>query len=287
MAGRARLIRSLPHPAGRAVIPPSPVVRPPPPPKFARALLVGINYINTPYQLAGCINDVQNVQAQLQKFFPGATQYRMLTDATAMKPTKANIMASLDWLVAGLQPGQNIMFHYSGHGGQVRDANGDEVEGYDECIYPISGGKLEIITDDEIRAALAARVPAGSKCFVVLDACHSGSAVDLRCTWQAPTATALTYTENQKYAKTVGNVIFLSGCMDTQTAADTADSWGRPCGALTMALLATWAKYGKAIKLKYLLWDVRQFLRLRGYTQIPQLSTGAWVDMNGVFDLGV
>jgi len=267
---------------GRPAAPPPP----PPAPKLAKALLIGINYVGTPYELAGCINDVISIQAQLQKFFPGATEYRQITDNTPTKPTKASIMASLDWLVAGLKPGQNIMFHFSGHGGLVRDANGDEVSGFDSCLYPINGGALETITDDELRSALAARVPAGSKCFVVLDCCHSGSAVDLRCQWQAPTATGLMYGENAKYAKTAGNVLFLSGCMDAQVAADTADTWGRPCGAMTMALLATWAKYGKAIKLKHLLWDVRQFLRLRGYRQIPQLSTGTWVDMNGVFDLG-
>ncbi len=259
---------------------------PPVIPGLKRALLVGINYVGTPYQLAGCINDAVNMETQLKQYFPMCKEYRSLTDNSAMKPTKANILTSLAWLVTGLKAGENVVFHYSGHGGLVKDTNGDELSGMDSCIYPINGSRIEMITDDELRTFLADKVPAGCKCFVVLDACHTGTAVDLRCMWQATGPNTLSYSENSKYAKTAGNVLFLSGCQDSQTAADTADTTGRPCGALTMALLDTWKQYGAAIKTKYLLWDVRYYLKSRGYNQVPQLSTGAFIDMNAVFDLG-
>lgn len=270
--------------------PPRPAPPPPPPPVpqgLVRALLIGINYIGTPYELAGCINDVTDTQAILRRFFPKCTDHRVITDQTAAKPTRATILAALDWLVAGLKPGQHVYFHFSGHGGLVRDTNGDEASGMDSCLYPCNNGRLETITDDELRTLLAARVPAGCKAFVVLDCCHSGSAVDLRYVWQAPSATALSYTESQKYAALPGTVVFLSGCHDAQTAADTADGKGRPCGALTMALRETWNTYGVGIKMKYLLWDVRKYLRTRGYLQIPQLSTGSKIDPNQVLDLSV
>ena len=247
---------------------------------------MGINYVGTQYALAGCINDAVNMQNQVRTFFPQCKDTRLITDFTTTKPTRDSILAAIDWLVSGLQPGQHVLFHFAGHGGRVRDINGDEVTGLDSCIYPVNGGRLETIIDDELRARLAMRIPAGSKCFVILDSCYSGTAVDLRCMWQAPTATSLTYTENQRYAKTSGTVVFLSGSQDTQTAADTVDKEGRPCGALTNALLQTWRTYGPAIKFKYLLWDVRKFLRDNGYQQIPQLSTGAVYDINTVFDLG-
>lgn len=256
--------------------------------RFARALLIGINYVGTPYELYGCINDVQNIQTQLRAFFPGpsSAEYRVLTDSTAVKPSKANIMAGIDWLVSGLKPGENVFFHYSGHGGQVKDTNGDEVSGLDSCIYPCNDGRIEMITDDELRAALAARLPAGCKCFVVLDACHSGTGVDLRYRWEAPRAGTLAYSEDAKYEKTAGDIVFLSACMDKEYAADTVDNTQRPTGALTWALLDTWRSYGRAIKTKYLLWDIRAFLKKNGYPQIPQLSTGRYTDLQGVFDLG-
>jgi hypothetical protein len=253
---------------------------------LVRVLSVGINYAGTPYELAGCINDATNLQERLRTYFPSCIDYRLITDNTLEKPTRANILAAISWLVGGLQPGQNVLMHYAGHGGTVRDTNGDEVSGLDSCIYPINGRKLETILDDELRDLLANRVPAGCKCFVLLDSCHSGSAVDLRYKWQAPSANSISYTENQKHTKTAGNILFLSGCQDTQLAADTVGIDGRPCGAATMALLETWKRYGSAIKIKHLLWDVRAFLKEYGYSQIPDLTSGTFLDMNDVFDLG-
>jgi hypothetical protein len=254
-------------------------------PVFKRALLVGINYVDTQYELAGCVNDVNNMKTQLQTFFPALTDITLLTDETEVKPTKSNIVTAINTLVSGLKPGENIMFHFSGHGGRIRDKNGDEVSGYDSCIYPCNSGVLETISDDELRALLATRVPAGCKCLVVLDSCHSGTAVDLRYLWQSPSVGTVSYKEDTRYDKTAGDVLFLSAASDAQTAADTADTNYRPCGALTWALLDTWRTYGPAIKTKYLLWDVRQFLKTRGYSQTPQLSTGKYIDLQGVFDL--
>ncbi|NDE17677.1 caspase family protein [bacterium] len=253
---------------------------------LTRVLTVGINYTGTPYELAGCINDATNMAGQTRAFFPACKEYRLITDNTPEKPTKANILAAIGWLVSGLKAGENVLFHFAGHGGLVRDTNGDEVSGRDSCLYPLNGRTLETLTDDELRAALAERLPEGCKCLVVLDCCHSGTAVDLRYKWQAPAAGTMTYTEDQKYSKTAGQVLFLSGCRDTETAADTVNKEGRPCGAMTMALLETWRTYGPAIKLKYLLWDVRKFLLDNGYRQVPELTTGSWMDMNAVWDLG-
>jgi hypothetical protein len=279
---RVSLIETSAKPVNKLVLPPVEPVR-----GLKRVLAVGINYTGTQYALAGCINDVKNIEAQLRTYFPKCKEYRCLTDEVAnpLKPTRKAILDGLAWLVTGLKAGENVVFHYSGHGGQVRDTNGDEVTGYDSCIYPLSGTNMETISDDELRAALAAKIPTGSKCFVILDCCHSGSAVDLRCGWQAPAPNVLTYTENKRYPKSAGTIFFLSGCKDEQTAADTVGKDNKPCGALTMALLDTWRQYGPAIKTKYLLWDVRDFLKKNGYDQIPQLSSGAYFDPNTVFDL--
>jgi hypothetical protein len=261
-------------------------VAPKPVKGLKRALLIGINYIGTPYALAGCINDAVNMSAQLRTFFPMCSEYRLLTDNTPLKPTRKNILDSINWLVTGLKPGENVFFHYSGHGGIVRDMNGDEVSGLDSCIYPVNGKTIETIIDDEIRTLLANKIPAGSKCFVVLDSCHSGTAVDLRYSWKVASPTSSAYDEYTSHQKTAGQVIFLSGCRDNQTAVDTADGGGKPCGALTWALLETWKKYGAAIKPKYVLWDTNMFLATKGYTQRPQMTCGIYVDINTVFDLG-
>ena len=253
---------------------------------FKRAALIGINYVNTPYALHGCVNDVVNMQENIRSLFPGTpVALRLLTATSFIKPSKANVLATIDWLVSGLKAGENVLFHYSGHGGALRDTNGDEADGYDSCIFPCADGKVEYITDDELRAGLALRVPAGCKCFVVLDSCFSGTAVDLRYLWQTGGPGNVTYKEDKAYLKTEGDVLFLSACRDLELAADTVDTSMRPAGALTWALLETWKRYGPAIKTKYLLWDVRQFLKERGYAQVPELSTGRYMDLQAVFDL--
>jgi hypothetical protein len=286
MPSRFRFRINRPQPQRPVPKPPAPAPAPPAFKGLKRAVLIGINYTGTPYELYGCINDATNMQSQLRTFYPECADFRLIADNTAVKPTKANILAAITWLVDGLKAGENVMFHYSGHGGQVRDKNGDEVSGYDSCIYPVNGRSIEMITDDELRVALASRIPAGSKCLVILDCCHSGTAVDLRYKWNAPAAGSVTYTEDQKYGKTNGEVLFLSGCRDTQVAMDTVGKDDKPCGALTMALLETWRSYGSGIKLKYLLWDVRKFLREYGYAQVPELTSGNFMDMNKVWTLG-
>ena len=43
----------------------------------------------------------------------------------------------MHWLVRGAQPNDSLFFHYSGHGSQTYDSDGDEVDGNDETICPV------------------------------------------------------------------------------------------------------------------------------------------------------
>ena len=254
-----------------------------------RVLLIGINYIEDKRnRLAGCINDIINIEKKLRTSNPECKDYRILSDNVKdplKKPTRKNILDGIAWLTNKLLPGESVFLHYSGHGGLTVDYSGDETSGYDSCIYPISKGKIECITDDELRSRLVNNIPLGCKCFVVLDCCNSGSALDLRYMYNAPNYGTLMLKQNEKYPKTNGSVIFLSGCKDSQTSADTVDEKNMPSGALTNALIQTWNTYGADIKLKYLLWDVRNLLKNKGYSQIPQLSCSNSMEMSDVLIL--
>lgn len=37
----------------------------------------------------------------------------------------------------------SFFFHYSGHGGRVKDSNGDEDDGFDETIYPVDHDRYQ------------------------------------------------------------------------------------------------------------------------------------------------
>jgi hypothetical protein len=81
-------------------------------------------------------------------------------------------------LVRSSQPGDLLVFHYSGHGSQKPDQNGDEADGLDETICPLDYETKGMITDDRL-AEIVKSLPADRTLFAVLDCCHSGSGLDL------------------------------------------------------------------------------------------------------------
>ena len=94
-------------------------------------------------------------------------------------PNKHNIRLALFWLVNGCQPGDSLVFHYSGHGSRQRNYNGDEVDGYDETLCPLDFETQGMIVDDEINATIVRPLPRGVKLHAIIDSCHSGTVLDL------------------------------------------------------------------------------------------------------------
>lgn len=139
-----------------------------------KALIVGINsYANAP--LRGCVNDAEAMYRLLtdQYGFVG-DDVRVLCDGRA---TTAAIKHRLAWLVEGAKPGDHLVFHFSGHGSQVRDRGPlDELADHkDEILCPVDlDWREKVVTDDDL-AAYFRRVPKGAHLNVVLDCCHSGS----------------------------------------------------------------------------------------------------------------
>ena len=54
-------------------------------------------------------------------------------DSGHLKPTRQHILDALDWLVAGAQPGDALLLHYSGHGGREPAEQGR----YHETLVPL------------------------------------------------------------------------------------------------------------------------------------------------------
>ena len=258
-----------------------------------RALLVGINYVGTPNQLYGCINDIDNVAEYLRSsrgYAPNSII--VMSDATPRKPTRANILNGFKELLQGVRSGDELWFHYSGHGSLQRDTNGDEESGTDSCICPLDFNRAGLITDDTVRSELVALVPSGVRLYAVLDMCHSGTGCDLRYKYDDssylvdsagpfpskydPNAWALRQTtyEHKRYEKTAGNVYCISGCQDSQTSAD-AFLDGKAAGALTHSLLESLkANSASTYKWKHLLKDVCCRERVGRFTQRTSITSG-------------
>src|SRR5690348_14830089 len=108
---------------------------------------IGINYVGTPNQLAGCVNDANDWAAWCKSI--GVTSPVLLLEGEA---TKAGILAAISRLLASLKVGDWGVLTYSGHGTQIPDRTGEEADGYDEAICPIDLNR-NLITDDEIAIA--------------------------------------------------------------------------------------------------------------------------------------
>lgn len=271
------------------------------------ALLVGINYKRTNYELNGCINDVTN----MSNFLKTVLKYDKITeitDDTRIKPTRANIISNLVNMVKNSKRGDRLLFLYSGHGSLVKDKNKDEVSGYDSCLCPIDTLKNgKYITDDEIRNNIVNKLPAGVRMTFIFDCCHNGTGCDLTYTLNDNSdansdANSVEYNDgimntsetdmslvkkicklkmtrvqsiskNSKYKDSVGDVCMISGCLDSQTAEDAYEN-GQYGGALCISLLELLKETGPTITNGELLMRLRALIKQKQYSQKVQLMGG-------------
>jgi hypothetical protein len=127
-----------------------------------RAVLVGINEYERPDipTLQGCVNDVALVRMLLKQSFDVPNEdIRVVVNQRA---TKANILHRVHAMIQRSQPGDVLVFYYSGHGSQIRDRNGDElVDGLDEliCPYDMDWDRQTYILDDDLDEIFASLPP--------------------------------------------------------------------------------------------------------------------------------
>lgn len=134
---------------------------------------------------------------------------------------------ALTWLVAGCRAGDSLVFHYSGHGSQQRNYNGDEVDGFDETLCPLDFQTSGMIVDDEINDIIVKPLPPGVKLHAIIDACHSGTMLDLPFLCRMDRTGQYVWEDHRPRSgrwkgTSGGEVVSFSGCDDYQTSADTS-----------------------------------------------------------------
>jgi hypothetical protein len=148
-----------------------------------RALLVGINryrYSNVIPTLAGSVNDIEDMKAVLiGKFNFTPENILVLTDE---KATHAGIIAAFEnHLINKSQPGDIVVFHYSGHGSQMKDTTGESPSGLDETLVPFDSrdpdNKVSDISGNELKPLFRRLAAKTKNITVILDSCHSGTLV--------------------------------------------------------------------------------------------------------------
>lgn len=240
--------------------------------KNKKALLVGINYTGTQNELYGCINDVNSIKERI--IAKGFTNINTITDLTTQKPTKSNILSEFKNLLINSQAGDLLLFLYSGHGSYVLDKNNNEQDGYDELIV---SSDLKAIVDDEFKIIIQQNLKQDVTLFALFDSCFSGSVLDLRYQY-LDSLNYDKYTENSKDEITIGNVFMISGCTDEQTSADAVFN-NKANGAMTWSLLQS-LNQKPSSSWRELVKSMRDILKKSSFSQIPQFSSGKFVDID-------
>jgi metacaspase-1 len=262
-----------------------------------KALLIGINRYRVPgADLRGCVNDLKNLRGVLEKYY-GFPQrgIKVLADSAA---TQARMQREIRKLIGRAKRGDVLVIHYSGHGSNVPDKNGDEADLRDEILCPCDLDWKNPFADDWLRKEFD-KLPSGVNLTVIMDCCHSGTNTRAILPRDAPRlerflpcpldlmavesgrglkgAVRKTLTRGST-AKRKGDIVdvsipelLITGCRSTQTSAD-AYIGGSYNGALTYHLMAAIkAKKGK-ISYRELHSGATQLLKRRRFDQVPQLE---------------
>jgi metacaspase-1 len=271
-----------------------------------KACLIGINDY-APVgpggpDLRGCVNDVRDVAHTLNALgiVPAVpASMRIVTDARA---TRAVILDGLKWLITGVKKGDVLVFYYSGHGSQVADVGGEEIDMRDETICPHDYATAGMIKDDDFRALLAG-LPAGVNMDIILDSCHSGTGTrEIAALSTVPEEQTVTYRyieppidwgyfldanpslpvrglfkpeggKGMRAAVIVPglNHVLWAGCRDNQTSAE-APIGGVVRGAFTYCFCLALRRAGVLVTRRRLDALVSADLSRMGYSQVPQLE---------------
>ena len=119
-----------------------------------------------------------------------------------------------------------ILYHYSGHGYQIHDSEGDEINGMDDIFLGHS------MKDDFIWDNLISKLPENAHIFSLIDACHSGSGVDMPYIWSKNSWTL----HKLKNISAQCSGFSLSACNDSECASQDVGETTGFSGSLTAGI---------------------------------------------------
>jgi hypothetical protein len=229
------------------------------------ALLIGVSGYERPGTPDGWWalhtgNDIEAVRTLLTRSF-GFPEENLHVLTSPEATTGTSIVRGFRDLIARVEPGDIVFVQYSGHGNEIPDQDGDELDGRDESLVPsdyvsrVDGSRN--LRDDmlgELLEELAARKP-GSATFV-FDCCFSGTATrGGRCVVRGGSTPGPAPTRSGGGASARGGglvprghpltqgVVVLSATAEGQVAHETQDpETGKVMGLLTWAFVQAAAR---------------------------------------------
>ncbi|CAD52669.1 hypothetical protein PFAG_04890 [Plasmodium falciparum Santa Lucia] len=254
-----------------------------------KALLIGINYYGTKYELNGCTNDTLRMKDLLvtkYKFYDSSNNIVRLIDNEAnpnYRPTRRNILSALMWLTRDNKPGDILFFLFSGHGSQEKDHNHIEKDGYNESILPSDFETEGVIIDDELHKYLIQPLNEGVKLIAVVDSCNSGSSIDLAYKYKLKSKK---WKEDKNPFHVICDVTQFSGCKDKEVSYEVNTGQIAPGGSLVTAMvqiLKNNMNTPSIITYEYLLHNIHAHVKQHSNQTVTFMSSQKF-NMNRLFD---
>lgn len=179
--------------------------------------------------------------------------YNDIATMVNKEATKAGILTAFGNLSKRCKKGDIVYIHFSGHGQQITDVNGDEDDGWDEAWIPYDAmfaysssyrGENHLV-DDEIAiwmSKIKQKIGDTGKLLVVVDSCHSGDSLredngeEVFCRGATDDFIIPIKNKPHRSAKTKENWLTLTACRDYQVNCEVKTIKGNYYGMLSFAL---------------------------------------------------
>lgn len=244
-----------------------------------KALLIGINYKDDPYnRLYGCINDTYMMQTILNTYFNIPTKNITLINDdlpsdSPLYPTYDNMTKQIKNFINDLNKNRtsSAYIFFSGHGYQLKDSNGDEIDGYDEQIVPVDFQSKGFISDDFL-FSMFLKLNRRTKLYFMSDACNSGTNIDLpfiftnkRFIYNNKFRSSKRFRTVKDYIKSIklnsNNIISISSSRDNQYSIDGYNvEKNQNNGVFTMAFDKLIREYGVKINFNNFLTNINKYI---------------------------
>lgn len=226
-------------------------------------------------------------QVLTRKFNFSPNEIRTLT--TRQETTRQSILSTFKDLVNKVQAGDIVYIHYSGHGAQILDDNGDELDGLDESIVPSDyktrkDGSRNI-RDDEIGIFLnELKTKNPATVIFTFDSCFSGTitrggrqlvrgeSYQGKTPKINPKASADDSSGILPQKSLSSNVIIISATRSDQTAKETDDDSYGKMGALTFGLVKALSESNPNTTYRDIFDRVQSLVSQRVQDQSPQIE---------------
>lgn len=239
-------------------------------------------------------NDLNHVKYTLLRLGFSESNIATISDTQA---TRQGIINALILLRDKISTDDQVYIHFSGHGQQVVDQNGDEIDRLDEAIVPYDSpldyveGVYEgqnLIRDEELGAfidEMRRKIGSNGQIILVLDSCHSGTGTrgmgKARGTFKImgklqgqSNIHTLENTESTESAEglNMAPLAAFFGSSPRELNYETKDDQGLPVGSLTFALTSVISELNSEASFEEVFQRVKQKMSYLAPRQNPQFE---------------